>query len=211
MPNIFIADTCDGYSDLYVSKSGRNTPGCGTKWTPCLNLTNALTAYHSQTHKQWLACVIIHMDSSQQVDGLNNTGLQGFGNPLLQYGNHSVVRFIRSSKVTSNVSLTVRGTQLKHVKFQVEGITSLIVEKCMFDDSKLFVNKSKSLSITGVSWYKAENTSVLQVHNVASVGIQSSFVSDINITMPPDLYSYTALAIYNPPLGCALALAKRNL
>ena len=152
LPSCIVDGTCDGKTDLYISNQGRNIPGCGTKLKPCHNLTDALTEYHLQTNNTWLSCVKINMDHSQILDGLDKTGLEGLGNPSLEYGNHTLVQVVHSgAEMNNNVSLVVYGVQFYHVIIKIKRI-NLELEGCKLEDSSLSLDEAESLSVTQTDW-----------------------------------------------------------
>ena len=118
------------------------------------------------------------MDSSQQIDRLDETGLDGFGDLKLAYGSHTMVTIYpntQHAKVEGNVSLTMHRILFEHVKLEVHGI-SLIITKCTFEDSSLTVNQSNMLDMSYLDWRNARNMSLLLVQDVASLKLEHSLV-----------------------------------
>ena len=201
--NWFSDRICSNFTELYVSRQGSSTPHCGPASHPCLNLTNALVYYHNQTGRRWLACVQIFMDSSQHVDGLDGTGLEGFGDPTLDYGVHSLIQLGLTTQYTKEdptISLIMDRIQFEHIKFEVQGI-NLNITDCRLEDSSLAVNEADILDISHLEWSNVTNTSLLQVHNVASLSLQYSPFINANIyfncSKNPYFKVYGAIDIQN--------------
>ncbi len=177
---VIVERACDGWTDLYVSKTGENLPECGTESHPCLNLTDALMEYHKQTQKEWLSCVTIHMDSSQNINDLSTTGLKGLGNPLHLNGNHTGVKVLQSGDRKKNVSLTIYGVPFYHVKLDVTGI-NLKVMDCKLYDSSLSLQETESISVTETDWKNVTDIPTMMLNDVSFVQLENFSIKDTNL------------------------------
>ena len=144
-----------------------------------LNL-NVFIEYHKQNHTAWLECVTVHMDSSQNLDGMKKSGLVGIGNPLLQYGTHTMVRVLLSRDANENVSLEISSVKFEHVILQVRGI-SLDIEGCTLVDSSLFLNETKLLSVMATVWTNNTDTFAITLDDVELVKLENSSITSTNL------------------------------
>ncbi len=137
--------------------------GCGKSRKPCKNITYALTEYHRETGNQWASCIKLHLSSTQNLHDLNDTGLQGFGNPSYKRGQHTHIQILyEKNGVLQNdsTSISIQEVNFEHLKLSVRGLNTNITN-CTFKDSSLIVNDAHLLDIESCSWMNTTNITLL--------------------------------------------------
>ncbi len=182
----FFSDgTCSKYRDIYISNyTGYDFSGCGmTLKKPCESIKYALIEYHRTTGNQWLYCVRIHIKSPQKLDGLNGTGLKGFGNPSYKRGQHTHIEVLGEKSIISPnaiPSISISGITLEHIRLSVDGINPN-VSNCTFKDASFVVINTHSTDITGCYWSNTSNITLLDVREVANVSIKKCGITNTTL------------------------------
>ncbi len=171
---------CNKYQDIYISATGKDVSACGSQENPCKTLTYALTEYQRTTGNLWLSCVRIHINSSQKLDGLNLTGLQGFGDPTKNRGEHTQIHVLyerTSFLLNDKPSISISGINFEHVQLSIEGVDTDIFN-CTFNDSSLVIRNIDLLDIKNSNWTKTTNIALLDIKDTINTSMSNCGITD---------------------------------
>ncbi len=147
----------------------------------CRTLFDAFQCYHQLTNKTWLSCAQFLLETSQNLDGLDGTGILGIGEPNIQSGSHVNVKFTFVSTVPSSLDPASLTIQLQNISFQHAEVDlidlTVEIRHCTLQDSSLRVNsgsiKGNKLSVWNSLWVGVSNSTGLEGYNMDRIEIRN--------------------------------------